>query len=166
MVKLTYFSLKKVLIIFSLTMMIFSALLSYFVVKTNEPKIHALKSEIQKNENLIRDIWGNLNRKENKIDMIILLSAINNKKSLEFMKYYLKNFSELTVKSNIKKVIEYAKTESENDIEYINNLYLSQVKNKNTLENLEEKNKNFSDIAFFLQFLGVILILLIKDYFK
>ena len=82
------------------------------------------------------------------------------------MKYYLKNFSELTVKSNIKKVIEYAKTESENDIEYINNLYLSQVKNKNTLENLEEKNKNFSDIAFFLQFLGVILILLIKDYFK
>jgi len=166
MLKIPYINLRKVSIILSLAMMIFSALLSYFVVKTNEPEIHALKLEIQKNKNLIRDIWGNLNRRENKIDMVILLSIINNKKSLEAMRYYLENFSELTVKSNIKKVIDYAKTESENDIEHINNLYLNQIQSQDELEKLEKENKNFSDIAFFLQFLGVLLIILIKDYFK
>lgn len=157
----------KIILICAIALMIASALVSYFLVRQNEPIITSLKTEVQSKQMLIRDIWSNTSKKESRADIAVILSVLHTMGGKDFdqiKKYYLEDFPSLTEKSTVLEVIKEASEETQRNREYINNLYLEQTSLQNKIDEMERKNKFYTDIAFFLQILSVLMIMLLKDY--
>lgn len=157
----------KIILICAIILMIISALVSYFLVRQNEPIITSLKTEVQNKQMLIRDIWSNTSKKESRADIAVILSVLHTMGGKDFdqiKKYYLEDFPNLTEKSTVLEVIKEASEETQKNREYINNLYLEQTDLQNKIDEMERKSKFYTDIAFFLQILSVLMIMLLKDY--
>lgn len=147
-------------------MMVSSAMISYFFVRQNEPKIALLRNEAQSKQALIRDVWNNIVKKESRADMAILLSTLPMREGVDIQalkRNYLLDFPELTETSSVRDIIQSVKQETARNGEYIDNLYLEQAAIQNKISEIESKNKLYSDIAFFLQILSLVLIILRKD---
>lgn len=159
--------LSKLVLLVALAMMISSAMISYFFVRQNEPRMSALKNDAQSKQALIRDVWSNITKKENRADMAIILSAVPAKDKADIQtikKSYLIDFPELTADSSMTEIIIAVKKDAVRNGEYIDNLYLEQAAINKQLSEIEAKNKLYSDIAFFLQILSLVLIILRKDF--
>ena len=61
-------------------------------------------------------------------------------------------------------IVKVIKKETQHNGEYIDNLYLEQVAIQNKFNAIEASNKLYSEIAFFLQILSLVLIILRKDF--
>lgn len=147
-------------------MMVSSAMISYFFVRQNEPRIASLRMEAQSKQALIRDVWNTIVKKESRADIATLLSTLPVKDGTDIQaikRNYLIDFPELTETSSAVDIIKAAKKETMKSGEYIDNLYLEQVTVQNKISEIESKNKLYSDIAFFLQILSLVLIILKKD---
>lgn len=156
----------KFVLFIALSMMVSSAMISYFFVRQNEPWIASLRMEAQNKQALIRDVWNTIVKSESRADIAILLSVLPLKDGTDIQaikKKYLVDFPELTETSNALDIIKAAKNETTQSGEYIDNLYLEQVTIQNKISEIESKNKLYSDIAFFLQILSLVLIILRKD---
>jgi hypothetical protein len=161
--------LSKLVLFFALSMMVSSATISYFFVRYNEPFIASLRLEAQSKQALIRDVWNNIIKKESRADIAILLSILPVKPRTDLQvvkRNYLLDFAELSEKSTAEEIIKAVKNESKQSGEYIDNLYLEQIKVQNKIAEIEAKNKLYSDIAFFLQILSLVLIILRKDFLE
>ncbi len=151
---------------FALSMMVGSSLISYFLVRQNDAKISSFRMEVQSKEALIRDIWNNIGRKEAKADTMILLSNlsnINNADLIKLKKYYLSDYPELKESFNPADILTVIEQEKKSDIDHINNLYLEQADIQNMVYEKERSNKLYADIAFFLQILSLVLIIIRND---
>lgn len=155
------------LILFSaLIVVVSSSLISYFFVRNNELQIASLSAELQMSEPIIRDIWANVVEKENKVNVVVLLSTLsenqNNNKIKPLIDYYLSAMS-LSKNSRdnlaILKVLEQEKKEA---IESINTVYLERAKIKNEISHIEKENKLYANIAFILQLLSLIFLIVEK----
>lgn len=158
--------LSKLVLVLALSMMVSSAMISYFFVRQNEPRLASLRIEAQNKQALIRDVWNNIVTKESRADIAILLSVLPLKDGADIQaikRNYLFDFPELTETSSALDIIKAAKKETTQSGEYIDNLYLEQVTVQNKISEIESKNKLYSDIAFFLQILSLVLIILRKD---
>ncbi len=147
-------------------MMIASALISYFIVKQNEPKITLLKIEIQSKQALIRDIWTNIGQTDAKANSAVLISVLvdhKNEAVLKLLDYYLSGFPNLKENTNVFEILKALDQDKKNNIDIINNLYIEQENLQNKITELESLNKFYSDIAFFLQILSLVIIILKKD---
>lgn len=147
----------KWVVFFAIAMMVSSALISYFFVRQNEPLILALKNEVSDKQNFIRDTWNELNQKDRMVDTAIIISL--SKDAGEIKKQYLAELGS----ENITDILTAAKKEKATKIEAMDNLYLEQVTLQNKISDLEMLNKRYSDIAFFLQIFGLVLIILKKE---
>ncbi len=158
-------NIKTIIIFASIVLMLSSALTSYFLVRSNEPIIAELKTDFQDKQTLIRDVWNNTSNNETKANIAILLSTLadTNKPNItKLIDNYLANFKQLNHNNSAFEILEAVKTENQNNIEYIDNLYLEQTSIQNKINSIERSNKLYSDIAFFLQILSLTLIILEK----
>lgn len=156
-----------IVLFLALAMMVSSAIISYFFVRQNELLIASLRMEAQNKQALIKDVWNNIVKKESRADLAILLSVLPVKDELEIQtikKNYLTDFSELTETSSALDIVKVIKKETQHNGEYIDNLYLEQVAIQNKFNAIEASNKLYSEIAFFLQILSLVLIILRKDF--
>ncbi len=153
------------IVIFAIVMMLSSALVSYFLVMKNEPILASLKMEIENKQVLIRDIWNNINNQENKADTLVIISLLanNNNTAAQIKDFYLKEFPELNPNANILDMLTTVAEKKAADIETINNLYIEQTAAQHNVAKIEQANKSYSSIAFFLQGLGLLLIILKRD---
>lgn len=160
--------LRKIILLFAIAMMITSALMSYFFVRKNESIIDLLKIEMQTKQMLIRDIWANIGQMENKANNVaILISILAKEETTETKKllnYYLSAFPDIKNNANIFNILEIIDQDKKANIENINNLYLEQSNIQATIIALERSNKFYSDLAFFLQILSLVMIIFIKDF--
>ncbi|HAT8111892.1 TPA: hypothetical protein JA346_07560 [Legionella pneumophila] len=159
--------LSNLVLILALSMMVSSAVISYFFIRQNELLISSLKMQAQNKQILIKDVWNNIVKKETRADIAILLSVLPVKDEVEVQaikKDYLRDFSELTGTSSTADIVKEVKKEIERYGEYIDNLYLDQVTIQNKATAIEGSNKLYSEIAFFLQIFSVVLIILRKDF--
>lgn len=142
-------------------------MISYTYVMDTQPHITALKAEVENKKVLIRDVWGSLARVEGQADMGVLLSLadVEDKDSLKALKeHYLKRLPGLDHTSNAQAIIAALEKQSQEKVDYINQLYLQQTQLQENVSNMERKAKFYADLAFFMQILSLILILLRKDF--
>ena len=162
MKKLLKTKLNNFVLFFAIAMIVCSAIISYFFVRQNEPIIASLKIEIQNKQSYIRDIWNNIGQTENKANIIILMSTLTKNKTEETTKlldYYLSSFTGLKSTANPFEILDEVAKEKQTNIKNINNLYLEEESIQSNITNLERENKLYSDIAFFLQILGLVIIM-------
>jgi hypothetical protein len=163
--KLLKLSLNNKAILIAIVMMVSSAAISYFYVLQNEPLIDSLKVDMQNKQSYIRDIWTNSAQVENKADIAILISLMTKnetKESKQLIDHFLSAIPNLKDKSDLFEILRAIELEKKISIENINNLYIQKEKIENKIFSLEKKNKLYSDIAFFLQMLSLVIII-IKD---
>lgn len=159
--------LSKLILFLALSMMVSSAMISYFFVRQNEPRITSLRMEAQSKQALIKDVWNTIVKKESRADIAILLSTLSVKEGTNIQaikRNYLVDFPELTETTSAEDIIKSVKKETTKSGEYIDNLYLEQVTLQNKIAEIEGSNKLYSDIAFFLQILSLVLIILRRDF--
>ena len=154
------------ILFFAIAMMVSSALISYFLTRQNDLQISVLNMEMQNKQTLIRDIWNNVGKRESKADIAILILMLANKDNKdipELKEYYLSEFTELKNDATVLDILKAVDHEKKANIEYINDLYLEEVVIQNKISNLEQSNKLYSNVAFFLQILGLLLVIVKKD---
>lgn len=154
------------IILTAIVMMVSSALISYFLVRRHEPIILELKNKMQDKQALIRDVWSTINRQENRADISILLSLLkahNSEEVNEIKKLYLVGFSGLNSQSNAIEIATAVILEREQSIKRIDSLYLEELEIQEKISEMERKNKIYSDIAFFMQILSLVIIIARKD---
>ena len=157
--------IKTIIIFASIVLMLSSALTSYFLVRSNEPIIADLKADLQDKQTMIRDVWNSNANNETKANIAILLSTLadTTKPNITMLiDNYLANFKNLNHRNTPFEILEAVKSENQNNIEYIDNLYLEQTTIQNKINSIERSNNLYADIAFFLQILSLTLIILEK----
>ncbi|HEN5706125.1 TPA: hypothetical protein U6357_003283, partial [Legionella pneumophila] len=101
--------LSNLVLILALSMMVSSAVISYFFIRQNELLISSLKMQAQNKQILIKDVWNNIVKKETRADIAILLSVLPVKDEVEVQaikKDYLRDFSELTGTSSTADIVK------------------------------------------------------------
>lgn len=161
--------LKKLLshfiLFFAITMMIGSALISYFLTRQNDLQIASLNMQMQDKQNLTRDIWSNIGKKESRADIAVLVLLFSNKENkdiAELKKHYLSEFSVDETNANVLDILKTVADEKNASIEFINDLYFEESIIKNKISNIEQSNKLYSNIAFFLQLFSLLLVVIKK----
>lgn len=150
----------------ALAMMIISALITHFVIMKNQPILDSLKVSAQSKQALIREVWGAVGKKESRADIAILISVLptKNDKDISYIKKrYLRDFPNLTESSSVLDIAAAVDLESGISGEYIDKLYLEQASIQGEISEIESNNKRYAEIAFFLQTLSLVLIILRKE---
>lgn len=143
------------LVLIAIFMMVSSAAISYFLVRANEPRIDELRLEIQSKQISGRDLWNNINKRESKLDIAIIISLLD-KKNLH---KYVPEFESKNIDLSLKDFGIFRQS----NIDRINKLYMEEKALEAKILELKRESKIYSDIAFFLQIFGLIIIILKKD---
>lgn len=154
------------ILFFAITMMVGSALISYFLTRQNDLQISSLNMEMENKQNLIRDVWNNIGKKESRADiavLVLMFSDRENKDIAELREYYLSEFSVNKTNATVLDILKTVADEKKSGIEYINDLYFEETVIKNKISNIEQSNKLYSNIAFFLQIFSLLLVIVKKD---
>ena len=85
------------IVIFSILLMICSALISYSLVKRNDDKIANLQSEITKEQEAIDNIWQSSLNQETRIDNAILISLLSKNHKKDYSKIITKLLLQLYI---------------------------------------------------------------------
>ncbi len=161
--------LRKIILTIAIIMMASSALLNYFYVLSNDPKVSALKMSVQDKQSLVRDVWNNVVRRENKIDIIFLLKLLQNKnynETAEVIYHYLNDYPEIPKNATIIEILSALDNSKKSDLNTIDNLYFEQVTMQNKISELETEQKKYANIAFFMQIFSLLLIVVRRDMFE
>lgn len=156
----------RLILFIAITMMVVSALISYFLVMRNNPTLAMLKMQAQDKQALIRDVWNNIGRKESVANTLILLTVLSNKDNSEAVKvkqHYLEEFPEVPKNAGALAMLTAVERAKTSDIDYINTIYLEQTTLQNNIAEIERHQKQYADIAFFLQILSLVLIIVRRD---
>lgn len=162
-------SLTRFILYFAIFMMILSAWLNYFYVLRLNPEIAGYKMSVEDKRNLIRDIWNNVIRRESKIDVVILLKLLqsqNNEETNKVINHYLNEYSEIPKNVALSEMLLALDQSKKTDLDYVDSIYLEQVAIQNKVNELEEKQKTYVNLAFFMQILSLLLIILRRDIFE
>jgi len=152
--------------IFALLLIISSALLSYFLVSKNQQEISILQQGVVAKQNLIRDIWSNIGQIQNKIDTALIVSILadkDNTNAQQLKTNYLSIFHDLDENANFDQIISHVSQNKNKSLEYIDNVYIEQLQLLQDINEMESSNRLYSDLAFFLQTIGLVLLILRKD---
>src|SRR3989338_10806216 len=153
-----------IIVIFSILLMICSAVISYSLVRKNDDKIANLQSEIKKKQEAIDNIWQSSLNHEAKINNAILISLLskNHKKDYsKIIKYYTE--SQNNSIDGLAKSLNQMQENKENIIKIIDNLYDEKIAAENEITKKSGENKFYTAIAIFLQLLSVALITITRD---
>jgi hypothetical protein len=82
---------------------------------------------------------------------------------MDIKNHYLKKFPELNANASAFDILNAVEQETAKNIETINSLYIDQIAMQNKINSIEQSNSIYSNIAFFLQGLGLLLIILKRD---
>jgi hypothetical protein len=148
--------------------MVVSALLNYAYVLSSDHDVSRLKMDVQNNQALIRDVWNSVLRREAKVDVVVLLKllqTVNKPETAEIINHYLKEYSEIPNKGNAVQILLASDKSKANDLDYIDSLYLEQVKNQVVIDRIESEKKIYVSIAFFMQIFSLLLIIVRRDMF-
>ncbi len=147
------------IVIFSILLMICSALISYSLVKRNDDKIANLQSEITKKQEAIDNIWQSSLNQETRIDNAILISLLSKNHKKDYSKI-IKHYTESEDDSidGLIRSLDQVRENKENIIKIINNLYDEKIIAENEITKKSQENKFYTAIAIFLQLLSVVLI--------
>ena len=167
---MTLTKLKKLLkdptLLTTLSCMIASTLISFFLVSKNNFKIDMLESEIRDQKIILSDTKNQVNQKRIQVDSVILLNAVMDKKSKKnknLKERYLHSFSNLNANSSgIEILLEFEKYRNLK-FNKINDIYIKQIALEEKKDLLGRKNKIYGSIATLLQVLGLALIIIRKD---
>jgi hypothetical protein len=99
--------------------------------------------------------------------MAVLLSFLteaNDQKASALKNYYLRYFPDIKKHASPIKITSGVEKDLEETSEYINKIYLEQTQLQQDLSQMERQAKFYADLAFFMQILSLILILLRKDF--
>lgn len=154
------------IVIFAIIMMVSAALISYFLVKKNEPQLMSLKMDVENKQFLIKNIWDDISKKENRADTLILIETFatkDNATAAEIKNRYLEDFPNIPTNASVIEILDAVDKEKSTSVENINNLYLEQITAQRKISNIEQSNKLYANLAFFLQGLGLLLIILKRD---
>lgn len=157
------------LVLSGVILTIFSAVINHFQIAKhngliNNYKIHSLR--VEKN---IDNVWRSVQKIENKVtyaSMLITINNIDNDLYQEFLKDILQEFNinnneisttnKLDMFKQFKQIFDNFKNKK---ISYINDIYEQKVTNTEKINSLELKNSKLSNLALFLQVIGLILVL-------
>lgn len=152
------------IVIFSILLMICSAVVSYSLVRKNDDEIANLQSEIKNKQETINNLWQSSLNHEAKIDNAILISLLSKNHKKDYSKI-IKHYTESEDDSidGLVKSLDQVREDKENIIKLINNLYDEKIIAENEITKKSQKNKSYTIIAIFLQLLSVVLITLTRD---
>jgi len=159
--------LKDPVLVLTLCAMIASTLISFLLVNRNDHKVVMLESEVSAKKVKIRELTDNINQKYSNVSVLVLLSFVsdeNDEKSRIVKEKYLNILPNLDAKSSVVEILESLEKERSNKFEEIDALYIDQVYLENQQYILEKKNKIYAAIATFLQVIGLVLIIVRKDF--
>ncbi len=152
--------------IIAIGMIVTSGILQYFIIIPSDHKISEYRQAIADNQTLIKDLWGSFSINENKVNAALTISALTTKENSEAQKvrdYYLLAFPSLNKNAPISEIIQAMDKERNDTIEYINRLYAKQTDIQTEIATLDMSKKRLADVAFFLQMLSLMLVIIKKD---
>lgn len=146
-------------------MILSSGVMNYYWVIPLDKQIAKDRQEISAKQALIKDVWENITYKESKADVAILILALakEDKDNAQKISAYYLSLLNLPQDLALIEVVKALENEKKNKVDYINRLYDEQVKLSSQILSLETAKKHYADIAFFLQILSLILIIIKKD---
>ena len=153
-------------LLITLSCMIASTLISFFLVNKNIYKVDVLESQIRDQKTMVRETSENVNQKRVQVDAAILLDAVidhNDPEDMLLKKKYLYILPNLNEDSSGVEIIEEFDKYRNSEFDKINDVYIEQIYLENDKASLERKNKICSSIATLLQVLGLAFIIIRKD---
>lgn len=157
---------ERVVTSFAIIMIVSAAILSYFVVSRQRESITQMQFQMQKKETLLSNIWENIAKVQYKVDTAILLSIlsdINKPEVRALRKDYLSQYPELKEDATVSDILGSFNQYKDAELEYIDSLYVETVYIKKDIANLQSSTDKYSNLAFFLQTFGLVLIIIRKD---
>lgn len=151
--------------ILAIFFILLSGFISFFIVRQNDPIISSLRMDVLSKQDLIKDIWNNVLRMESRIDTAILIEIMEKEFDHKILlkSRYLSEFGNLTVDSGVQDILLALEREKQIKIDHINQLYLEQANIQNKITSLENTNKKYSELAFLLQLITLVLLVIKKD---
>lgn len=138
---------RKFLVCVAVSMMIISGLLSFFFIEHNQTKIVSLTSTQKEKQDLIRDIWFDLNEIKRQAETDVILNTL--------MKQ--------TNGKTPDEIREIARGIQDKKLDQINTVYVETRQLSEQSQTLEAQNRLLSNIMFFFQLLGLILVIITRE---
>ncbi len=164
----------KSLIVIAIIMMVGSGILGHYIISHNEKEIRSLQQDTERIDRIINEQWQDTARFERNTSYAVIISMLtrmekgSDKWKLEalrddFFHYLLPGKSGRTADLNsLKKLIKEAAEEREDAIDMVNDLYIDRSDMVMRISALEEDNRFFISLAFFMQLLGLVLVTLTR----
>ena len=155
------------MVLIAILLMAGSAMLNYFVINANNAKISAMTLDAQKLDTLIHDDWYNAGQLYRDADAAVIVSLLAEKDAPEaesIKRHYLSRLD--SVKSNetsLPKILKIVDAQHLAKVEAINNTYLQKLSIENDIMQLSHQNGLFSNISFFLQIMGLVLVIISRE---
>jgi hypothetical protein len=166
MIKIQKSTLHIIITTVAIGMIVTSGILQYFIIIPSDHKISEYRQAIVDNQTLIRDLWNSFSINENKVNAALTISALTTKDNSEAQKvrdYYLLAFSSLSRNAQIQDIIKAMDKERNDTIDYINRIYAKQSDIQEEIAVLDMSKKRLADVAFFLQMISLMLVIIKKD---
>jgi hypothetical protein len=161
------FFTRKSLVLLAILLTASSALITYFLVNTPNTRLMHLKNQESVLDSKIRDFWFDATQINRDADMAVLILLLDDQKQIapEILKkhFFARLDLENTAKIGIPEILKKAEETRHAKIDGINSTYIEHLALEKQIGEAEGKITFFSNIAFFLQIFGLILIILTRD---
>ena len=126
-----------------------------------------LKQQSQKMETLIRDDWYDSGQVYRDIDAAVIVSLLTKNASKEdeaLKQEYITRLAKFANgEKSLLKILEKADEQYQNKTNAIDDIYLKQTTLEESAMALEHKNMLYANIAFLLQIIGLVLVIVTRD---
>jgi hypothetical protein len=157
---------RRLLTIMAIAMMLCSSLISFFVVQQDDRHISDLKREAEKAEQDIRATWDTMLARERRADMAVIVSLLADNASPaagELKAYYRARAGIEKQGAPLMDVLKASDGERDRSVDAINTVYEKHLDMQGEITRLEERNKLIANLAFFLQLVSLVLVILTRE---
>src|SRR5271170_3358603 len=158
---------RKPLVMLAIALMTGSALITYFSVNEHGRQVMALRLQAQQMETKIHDTWydaGQINRDVDAAVMVSLLAKNDGPEAQELKQHYLARLGNVMKgEKSLLTILKSAEAERQRKVDAIDDIYIEKVSLEEKINEIEERNRLFANIAFFLQIAGLALVIVTRD---
>lgn len=156
------------LVFMAIFFMIASACLSFYYVEHNNRKIAMAAAQAQHLDGIIRDTWFDTGQIGQRTDTAVIVSLLDghtkDPELLKIRRHYLSNFPGIVKneQSSIK-ILEASDKEQEKNLDIINKTYLEKSEIEQNIMQMEQHNRFYTTLVFFLQIAGLALVVYTRE---
>jgi positive regulator of sigma E activity len=157
---------RHLLTIIAVAVMISSAVLSFFFVQENDRRIAELKRNEETMDQSIRTYWEDAAQAERNADAAVIVSLLVKDGAPEaaaLKQYYLARAGVERTGAPLMDVLKAAGEARRHAVDKVNDTYISRVEVENEIMIRESANKRSANIAFLLQLIGLVLVILTRE---